>query len=103
MLEALPAHARPAAALVIALAGLAVPLLLARAMLADDGASADPPSAGRRFARSRTAALTAVGGAVTATIVLFQAAAVRLSPALLGVAPALALLAFAVWRYRGSA
>jgi len=82
-----PPYGRAAAAAVTALAGLAMPLLLAHALLE----------------RSHVLpSVLAVGTAVASSVLLFQAAAAGHLHAALGVLPALALLAFAVWRYRGS-
>ncbi len=90
----LPVHARAAAALTTALAGLALPLLLSHAMLSR------PPETrwGRRDAWVATAALASVA----ASVVLFQSAAAHQLPALSATAPALALLALAVQRYRAA-
>jgi hypothetical protein len=88
----LPAHGRAAAALAMLLAGVGMPLLLAHAMLIRP--------ADRRFGRDDGTALLAAGVAVGASVVVFQAAAARLLPALLGVVPPMLLLAFAVQRYR---
>jgi hypothetical protein len=85
-LAGIPAHGRASAAVVTALAGVAMPLLLAQTLL------------GR--ARVLPVALAA-GTAVAGSVVLFQAAAAGHVPAASGALPALALLAFAVWRYRG--
>lgn len=88
----LPRFARLAAAATTAIAGLALPLLLAHALL---GRAQDA-----RF--DRTDARVAGGAAlgVAASIVLFQAAAARALPSMVAPLPALALLAFAVGRYR---
>lgn len=85
-LARIPAYGRSTAAAVTAMAGLALPLLLARALLE----------------RSRALPLVvAAGAAVGASVLLFQAAAAGHVPAALGGLPTLALLAFAVRRYRG--
>jgi hypothetical protein len=82
----LPAYGRAAAAVETAVAGVALPLLLAHGLLA----------------RGRALPLVLAGGAAIAgSVVLFQAAAARQAPAALAVVPPLALLAFAVRRYRG--
>jgi hypothetical protein len=88
----IPPHGRGAAALALGVAGLAVPLLLAHAMLVRP--------ADRRLGRRDATALGAAIGAVAASVVLFQAAAVRHVPAVLGALPPAALLAFVVGRYR---
>jgi hypothetical protein len=93
-LDTTPRHGRAAAALATAVAGIALPLLLAHAMLSRP--------AERRFGRNDAKALLAAGGAIAASIVLFQSAAARQMPALLGALPPFALLAFAVQRYRAS-
>jgi hypothetical protein len=81
-----PAYGRAAAALETALAGVALPLLLAHGLLV----------------RARALPLVAAGAAaVASSVVLFQAAAARQAPAALAVLPPVALLAFAVRRYRG--
>jgi hypothetical protein len=91
-LAAIPPHGRGAAALALGLAGLAVPLLLAHAMLVRP--------ADRRLGRADARALGAAIGAVAASVVLFQASAAQRVPAVLGALPPAALLAFAVGRYR---
>jgi hypothetical protein len=83
----IPAYGRAAASVMTALAGLALPLLLAHTML------------GRT--RALPVVLTA-GAAVAISIVVFQAAAAGHLPAALGTLPALGLLGFAVRRYRGA-
>jgi hypothetical protein len=81
----IPAYGRATAAAVTAMAGLALPLLLARALLE----------------RSRALPLVVAAGlAVGASVLLFQAAAAGHVPAVLGGLPTLALLGFAVRRYR---
>jgi hypothetical protein len=93
-LESIPAHGRVAASLAMAVAGMAMPLLVAHAMLSRP--------VDRRFGRRDATALLAAGAAVAASIVLFQAAAARRLPAMLGAAPPVVLLAFAVGRYRSA-
>lgn len=81
----LPAHARVAAAVETGAAGVALPLLLAYALLA----------------RVRRGPLVvAAGAAVAASVFLFQAAAARQAPAILAALPPVGLLAYAVRRYR---
>ena len=82
----IPRHGRAAASAVMALGGLALPLLLAHALL--------------ERARALPLVLLA-GGAIAASVVTFQASAAGHVPAALGVLPTLALLAYAVRRYRG--
>ena len=93
MLERFPSHARAAAAIAVVLASVALPLLLAHAMVARPE---------RRLARADARSMFACAAAVAVTILLFQAAASRHVPALLGVAPPALLLGFAVQRYRAS-
>jgi len=82
----IPSWGRGAAAVVTALAGLALPLLLAHAVLE----------------RSRVLPVVlATGVTLAASVLLFQAAAAGHLHAALGTLPAAALLAFAVRRYRG--
>jgi hypothetical protein len=93
-LESIPAHGRAAAALAMAVAGMAMPLLVAHAMLSRP--------VDRRFGRRDATALLAAGAAVAASVMLFQAAAARQIPAMLGAVPPVVLLAFAVGRYRSA-
>jgi hypothetical protein len=88
----LPRFARLAAAATTALAGVALPLLLAHTVL---GRAQDA-----RFDRSDARVAAGAAVAIAASIVLFQAAAARALPSMLAPLPALALLAFAVGRYR---
>ncbi|MGD0530016.1 MAG: hypothetical protein ABSE49_33080, partial [Polyangiaceae bacterium] len=90
-LTGVPPGGRAAAGALTAVAGLALPLLLAQALL--DRA---------RRARAWPAVLGATV-AVAASVLFFQAAAAGHVPAALGTLPALALLAFAVRRYGGGA
>jgi hypothetical protein len=82
----IPRYGRAAASAVTASGGLALPLLVAHALL--------------ERARALPLVLLA-GGAIAASVVAFQAAAAGHVPATLGVLPTLALLAYAVRRYRG--
>jgi hypothetical protein len=94
----IPPHGRLAAALAMALAGLALPMLVAHAAV-----GSGPASDRDRQRRYDRATIVAVSGAAVVTSVLcFQAAAARLLPAMTGVLPPLALLAFAWRRYRAS-
>jgi hypothetical protein len=107
-----PAAARPVvgvpqagrAAAATALAGLALPMLLAQLLLARHAG----PSAGQRLGASRSASRArwsvgvASAAAIVGSVMLFQAAAARLVPALSATLPPAALLAFAVARYRVS-
>jgi hypothetical protein len=82
----LPAFARASAAAVTLLAGLALPLLLARWLVARARPGVD---------------VAATGLAIAASVVAFQAAAAHRVPATLAVLPAAGLLVLAVRRYRG--
>jgi len=82
----IPRFGRAASAMVTAMAGLALPLLLAHTL----------------FERARLLfSVVAAVTAIAATVVSFQAAAAGQVPAVMGAAPSLALLVFAVRRYRG--
>jgi len=91
-----PPHGRLAAALAMALSGLALPVLVAHAVIGRRTGS--PRSFRRRY--ERTAIAVAAGFTVVASVLCFQAAAARLLPAMTGVLPPLALLAFGLRRYR---
>jgi hypothetical protein len=93
-IASLPAYARSAAALTTALAGLALPMLLAHALLSK------PPD--RRFDRRDGWIAAAAIASVAASVVLFQSAAAHQLPAFSAAVPALALLALAVQRYRAA-
>ena len=92
--SSVPRFGRAAAATAVASSGLAIPMILAHALLAE--------SDGRRR-RAGAVAVVASAAAGLATIVLFQAAAAGRFPSLLAAVPPIVLLAFAVRRYRGSA
>lgn len=94
VLATLPRFARGAAALTTALAGIALPLLLAHSLLAKAPGSAFE----RRDAWPAAWAAASMAGSV----VLFQAAAAHRAPALVAALPALALLAGAARRYRAA-
>jgi hypothetical protein len=83
---AAPPYGRASAAVATALAGLALPWLLAT---------------DSRRTRGRT--LAGVGAGLAASIACFQASAAHRMPAWLGIVPALALLAFAARRAQGQA
>jgi hypothetical protein len=85
----IPPGGAVAAAMATVLAGLALPMLVGHAVLW----RADPVRHGRADA-------AAAAVAVLGSILLFQAAAARLLPAMVGALPPLALLAWAVQRYR---
>jgi hypothetical protein len=93
----LPSRARPAASLSTALAGGALPLLVAELLLARPLGGERPRALGRTSV-ARLAAMIAL--AAVATIVLFHAAAAGRVSALAGVIPFAALLGAAVFRYR---
>jgi len=93
-IAALPVHARAAAALTTALAGLALPMLLAHALLSR------PPET--RFDRRDGWIVATAIASVAASVVLFQSAAAHQLPAFSAAAPALVLLALAVQRYRAA-
>jgi hypothetical protein len=87
VLAGIPSYGRASAAAVTAVAGLALPLLLAHALVE----------------RSRVLPVALLAGAaVAASVLLFQAAAAGHVSAALGAVPAATLLAFAVRRYRGA-
>jgi hypothetical protein len=92
--SSLPGRARAAASMTTAIAGVALPLLAAHALVGR--------APGRRLDRQDALAVFAAVTAVAASVIVFQAAAARRLPALLGVAPVLALLAYAIQRYRAS-
>jgi len=92
--DGLPVHARAAAALTTALAGLALPMLLAHALLSR------PPET--RFDRRDGWIVATAIASVAASVVLFQSAAAHQLPAFSAAAPALVLLALAVQRYRAA-
>jgi hypothetical protein len=96
---AVPAYGRAAAGLAIAMAGLALPLLVAHAILV--GGDRGGARGGREWRRNLAGAVRA-GCALTLAVVIFQAAAAERLPALTGVLPSVALLADALWRYRAA-
>lgn len=93
-----PSHGRAAAAIATALAGLALPLVLAHALLSRPSDRASKAGE-RKLARADRLALLASGSAVVGSVVLFQSAAALRTPALLAAGPPTALLVFAVGRY----
>lgn len=86
-----PVHGRAAAALATAATGLAMAMLQGAGLIVWTGA------AGRR---QHLACVAAVGAAAAATIVLFQVAAARRVPSMVGVLPSFGLLMMALGRYR---
>jgi hypothetical protein len=103
-LAKIPPAGRAAASLATAFAGVALPMLMAQWLLARHAS----PSAQQRLGAGggrgsgRWPAL-ASAAAVVGSLMLFQAAAARLVPALLAALPPAGLLAFAVGRYRREA
>jgi hypothetical protein len=95
---AIPPGGRAAAALGMASAGLALPLLLAEGLLARHARAARRSG---RFFRPPPSGATAAFVATAFSLILFQAAAVHRAPALLAAVPPALLLVFAVHRYRG--
>jgi hypothetical protein len=92
--EGLPGGARASAAIATALAGLALALVASRAVLR-------PGLLGPREARRRRALAIAQGvGCALASVIAFQAAAAKVAPAALAIAPPCALLAVFALRYR---
>lgn len=87
---------RMAAALATAMTGIATALLLAQALLATDATRSVSRRPGSR--RTAASALVATGISAAAALILFQAAAVRRVPALLGDVPPLMLLLMAIRR-----
>jgi hypothetical protein len=102
-LAGIPRGGRAAAAIATALAGVALPMLLAQLLLARHAGPAD----GQRLGDGRVVSTArwpaaAAAAAIALSVMLFQAAAARLVPALTATLPPAALLAFAVGRYRAS-
>jgi hypothetical protein len=90
----LPHHARLAAATATALAGVSLPLVAARATLRRSLLDR------RRRRRMRLAAFVETFSCALFTLVAFQAAAARLTPALLAIVPSVLLLAVTIARLR---
>ena len=103
-LAGIPQGGRAAASIATALAGVALPMLLAQLLLARHAGPAvgERLGQGRATASARWPVAAASAAAIAASVMLFQAAAARLVPALSAVLPPAALLAFAVGRYRAS-
>jgi hypothetical protein len=101
---AIPTRGRAAAAIATALAGVAMTLLTARALLGGEGqVSSETQWAGSSrvpLPRGALADALAVALALTLTIVIFQVAAARRIPAMAGVWPPTGLLVLAWQRYR---
>jgi hypothetical protein len=96
----IPRGGRAAAALSTALAGIALPMLVAHVLLSPKTHTGRARR--RKVAVDQASAWIAAGTAAAASIILFQAAAAHRSPAMLGVLPPALLLAFAAGRYRAS-
>jgi hypothetical protein len=92
--DGLPRHARAAAAIATAVAGLALALIAARAILRVSLLH----RRGRR--RRRIVAITQGASCAFLTLIAFQAAAARLAPASLAMVPPVVLLAIALLGYR---
>jgi hypothetical protein len=103
-LVGIPAAGRAAASIATALAGIALPMLLAQLLLARQAGPSvgERLDAGRGASSARWPAAVASAAAIAGSLMLFQAAAARLVPALTAALPPAALLAFAVGRYRGA-
>jgi hypothetical protein len=101
-LAGIPRGGRAAASMATALAGVALPMLLAQLLLARHAGptAAERLGQGRGGSSARWQAAAASAAAIVGSVMLFQAAAARLVPALSAVLPPAALLAFAVGRYR---
>lgn len=104
----IPRGGRTAAAMATALAGIALPMLLAQLLLARPAGAADGEGlarnrggAGVRWRVAPVALATAL--AIISSVMLFQAAAARQAPAFLAALPPALLLAFAARRYRPTA
>jgi hypothetical protein len=95
-MQGLPPAGRLSAALTTALAGVGLPLLFAQALLVRTHTSTGVCGSPASHALGATALMAA------SSIVLFQAAAARLIPALFAAVPSAALLAWAIQRYRAS-
>ncbi|MGH7434125.1 MAG: hypothetical protein ACRENE_00455 [Polyangiaceae bacterium] len=90
----IPSLGRASAAVAMACSGVAFPLLVAHAVLGRRARDRSPDTRTRKWAFAASVA-AAVG-----SVLLFQAAAARLVPALAGCLPPLVLLAYAIRKYR---
>jgi hypothetical protein len=99
-LAGIPRGGRAAASIATALAGVALPMLLAQLLLARHAGSTTGERLGRGRGSARWPVAAAAAAATAGSVMLFQAAAARLVPALSAALPPAALLAFAVGRYR---
>jgi hypothetical protein len=96
---AIPHAGRAAAAMTIACAGLALPLLVGHALLVRSVERPDGGWSTRRGARASPIAVVATLAALATSVVLFQAVAAGNLSALLGATPWAVLLAFALARF----
>src|ERR1019366_1069072 len=96
----IPRGGRTAAALATAMAGLALPMLLAQLLLARPAAHGDRPAQNRSLGRTVWPVALTAATAVVASVMLFQAAAALLVPAVVAALPPAFLLAFALRRSR---
>jgi hypothetical protein len=94
--ESTPPSGRAAAALVTALSGVALPLLLARPVL---GGSTMSATASERQTKELGATVLACAVTLAASIVLFHSAAAGRSPAMLAAGPSALLLVWSIRRY----
>jgi hypothetical protein len=104
-LETIPPEGRAAAAIATAMAGFALPLLLSHLLLVPGGRREGAGKRGKtgpRLTADRLPAALASATAVVASVALFQAAAAHRVPAMFAALPPVALLAFALGRYRAS-
>ena len=99
-LTIIPRGGRAAAALATAMAGVALPMLLARILLGRRAADGDRPAQNRGLVGAVWPVALVAAGSVVASVMLFQAAAAHLVPAVLAALPPALLLVFAVERYR---
>ncbi len=100
----IPQGGRAAASIAMALAGVALPMLLAQLLLVRHPGPADGERLGGGLVASsaRWPPAAAAAAAIALSVMLFQAAAARLVPAMSAALPPAALLAFALGRYRAS-
>jgi hypothetical protein len=89
----IPPLGRASAALAMAFSGVAFPMLVAHAVLGRRARDRSPDTLTRKWAFAASAA-AAIG-----SVLLFQAAAARIVPALVGTLPPLLLLTYAVRKY----
>jgi hypothetical protein len=101
-LPGIPQGGRAAAAIATALAGVALPMLLAQLLLSRHAGPADSERLGESRAANARWPAAAAAAAIALSVILFQAAAVNLVPAFSATLPPAALLAFAVARYRAA-